>query len=156
MGHDVLGHIWKLILFYSVVIIATLYAVHRTADWLITHYKHRFGFDQLADIASLPLLLLLFSLYSFLVTPIALAYSRHTEHEADRFGLELTRNNHAAATAFVKLQTENLDIPRPGWLFKLWRASHPTIGERIDFYNRYRPWEKNEPLVYRQLFTDAK
>jgi len=156
MGHDVLGHIWKLILFYSVVIIATLYAVHRTADWLITHYKHRFGFDQLADIASLPLLILLFSLYSFLVTPIALAYSRHTEHEADRFGLELTRNNHAAATAFVKLQTENLDIPRPGWLFKLWRASHPTIGERIDFYNRYRPWEKNEPLVYRQLFTDAK
>ena len=65
MGHYVLGHTWKLILFYSIVIIATLYAVHRTADWLINHYQHRFGFDRLADIASLPLLMLLFSL-SFL------------------------------------------------------------------------------------------
>ena len=42
-----LGHTWKRILFYSIVIIATLYAVHRTADWLITHYQHCFGFDRL-------------------------------------------------------------------------------------------------------------
>jgi len=156
MGHYVLGHTWKLIFFYSVLISATLYAVHRTADWLINRYQTRFGFDQLADIASLPLLLLLFSLYFFLITPIALIYNRHIEHEADRFGLEITQNNHDAATAFVKLQTENLDVPRPGWLFKLWRASHPTTGERIDFYNSYRPWEKNEPLVYGRLFRDAQ
>jgi STE24 endopeptidase len=119
---------------------------------LIARYHDRFGFDSLADVASLPLILLLFSLYFFVVTPAALAFTRHQEHESDRFGLEITQNNHAAATAFVKLQEENLGVPRPHWLVRLWRASHPTLGERIDFCNEYRPWEKGEPLVYGQLF----
>jgi len=156
MGHYVLGHIWKQMLFFSVLIIATLYAIHRTANWLIGKYQDRFGFDCLSDIASLPLIILLFSLYIFIVTPIDLAYVRHHEHEADRFGLEITMNNHAAATAFVKLQTENLSVPRPGTLYKLWRASHPTLGECIDFCNSYRPWEKNEPLVYGEMFREQK
>ena len=40
----------------------------------------------------------------------------------DQFGLEITRDNHNAATAFVKLQMENLSNPRPGLLYKLWRT----------------------------------
>jgi Zn-dependent protease with chaperone function len=103
-------------------------------------------------VASLPLIVLLFSLGTLVVTPVALAVTRHFEHEADRFGLEITRDNHAAATAFVVLQQENLGIPRPGTLYKLWRASHPVLGDRIDFSNDYRPWERNEPLVYADRF----
>ena len=156
MGHYMLGHIWKQILFFSVLIMATLYAIHRTANRLINKYKARFGFDQLSDIASLPLLILLCSLYILIITPIDLAYMRHHEREANRFGLEITMNNHAAATASVKLQTENLGVPRPGTLYKLWRASHPTLEERIDFCNSYRPWEKKEPLVYGEMFREQK
>jgi Zn-dependent protease with chaperone function len=152
MGHYVLGHVWKTIAFFSLLIIVTLYAIHRTAGWLIDKYWRRFGFTELSDIASLPLIILLFSLYFFIVTPIALAFTRHSEHESDRFGLEITQNNHAAATAFVKLQTENLAVPRPHRLIRLWRASHPTLGERIDFCNEYRPWEKGQPLKYGGLF----
>jgi Zn-dependent protease with chaperone function len=152
MGHYVLGHVWKSILFFSLLIIVTLYAIHRTAGWLITRYQGRFGFTELSDIASLPLIILLFSAYFLIISPIALAYSRHNEHEADRFGLEITRNNHAAATAFVKLQEENLAVPRPNILVKLWQASHPPLGERIDFANEYRPWERGEPLRYAHLF----
>ncbi len=154
MGHYVLGHVWQTILFFSVVIMATLYAIHRTAGWLIGRYEHRFGFDQLSDIASLPLIVLLFGAYFFAVTPIVLAYTRHNEHESDRFGLEITRDNRAGATAFIKLQTENLAVPRPGPLYKLWRESHPPLGERIDFCNDYRPWERNEPRKYEHLFKD--
>jgi STE24 endopeptidase len=152
MGHYVLGHVWKSILFFSLLITATLYAIHRTAGWLINRYQSRFRFTELSDVASLPLIILLFSAYFLVVGPIALAYSRHNEHEADRFGLELTRNNHAAATAFVKLQEENLAVPRPNILVKLWQASHPPLGERIDFANEYRPWERGEPLRYAHLF----
>lgn len=155
MGHYVLGHVWKTILLFSAVTIVTLYAIHRTAGWLINRYKRRFGFDRLSDIASLPLFILLFGAYIFIITPVMLTYTRHVEHEADRFGLEITKNNHAAATAFVKLQTENLWVPRPGLLFKLWRASHPTPGERIDFCNNYQPWKKNESLKYEHLFKGA-
>ncbi|MCI0338386.1 MAG: M48 family metallopeptidase [Acidobacteria bacterium] len=154
MGHYVLGHVWKSILFFSLLIIITLYAIHRTAGWLIKKYHHRFGFNQLSDVASLPLIILLFSIYFFIVTPIALTFTRYNEHESDRFGLEITRNNHDAATAFVKLQTENLGVPRPHWLVRLWRASHPTLGERIDFCNEYRPWERGEQLKYAHLFQE--
>ncbi|MGH9769690.1 MAG: M48 family metallopeptidase [Blastocatellia bacterium] len=152
MGHYVLGHVWKTILFLSLLIMATLYAIHRTAGWLIDKFHRRFGFTELSDIASLPLIILLFSAYFLIVAPAALAFSRHNEHEADRFGLEITRNNRAAATAFVKLQQENLAVPRPHTLVKLWRASHPTLGERIDFSNLYRPWERGERLRYEGLF----
>ena len=110
------------------------------------------GFHQLADVASLPLLMLLLSLFSLTITPAALAFSRYHEREADRFGLELTRDNHHAATAFVALQQENLAVPRPGPLYRLFRASHPPIGERVDFINAYRPWARGQPERYAQYF----
>jgi Zn-dependent protease with chaperone function len=156
MGHYVLGHVIKGILFFSLLILATLYVANLTAGHLISRFKERFGFSQFSDIASLPLLILLINSFSLIVTPIALSFSRHQEHEADRFGLEITRNNHAAATAFVKLQQENLSNPRPGPLYKLWRSSHPPIGERIDFCNTYKPWERGEPLRYGNLFSRGR
>ena len=149
MGHYVLGHIWKLIALLSALIMATLYAVHRTAGWAIGRYRNRLGFDSLADVASLPLL---FNAYFFIATPVGLAFTRHFEHEADRFGLEITRTNRPAALAFVKLQQDNLGNPRPHWLVTLWRASHPTLAERIEFCNAYRPWEQEQPLAYQHLF----
>ncbi len=152
MGHYVLGHVIKGILFFSLLIMVTLYAAYRTAGGLINKYKDRFGFDQLSDIASFPLIMLLVSIFTLIITPITLTFTRYQEHEADRFGLEITQSNHAAATAFVKLQQENLGNPRPGLLYKLWRASHPTLGDRIDFCNEYRPWEKGEVLKYGELF----
>jgi Zn-dependent protease with chaperone function len=152
MGHYVLGHVWKQILILSALIVAALFAVHRASGWLIAKYRARFRFDELSDIASLPLIIALFGIATLVVTPVALAVSRHFEHEADRFGLEITRDNYAAATAFVTLQQENLGVPRPGPLYTWWRASHPSLGDRIDFSNDYRPWEKNEPLVYADRF----
>jgi STE24 endopeptidase len=151
MGHYVLGHIWKSILFFSLLAIATLYAIDRTARWLISRYHSSFGFNELSDVASFPLLALLLSLYCIIIVPIALTYTRHIEQESDRFGLEITQDNEAAANAFVKLQTENLGVPRPHWIFKLLRHTHPTLGERIDFCNEYRPWERGEQLKYAHL-----
>jgi Zn-dependent protease with chaperone function len=107
---------------------------------------------RLDDVASLPLLLLLLQLGSFAIMPAALGFSRFMEHEADRFALELTRDNRAAATAFVKLQQNNLSHPRPGALFMWWRGSHPSLGDRIDFANAYRPWQNGEPLRYGDRF----
>ncbi|MGD8866992.1 MAG: M48 family metallopeptidase [Gemmatimonadales bacterium] len=155
MGHYVLRHAVWLVLFFSLLILLALYAAHRSAGTLIDRFKTRWRFDQLSDIASLPLLVLLLNAFTLVATPIAFAYTRHLEHESDRFGLEITRDNHACATAFVKLQAENLANPRPGPLYKLWRASHPPLGERIDFCNRYRPWESGEALRYGHRFGDG-
>ena len=89
---------------------------------------------------------------SLVTDPLTLAVSRYFEHEADRFAAEITRDNQAAATAFVILQQENLAVPRPGRFYTWFRASHPPIGDRIDFFNDYRPWESGQPLVYADRF----
>jgi Zn-dependent protease with chaperone function len=153
MGHYVLGHIWKLILFFSLLTLVTLYVANRTAGSIITRFKQRFGFDQLSDIASLPLIILLVNVFAFIIAPIANGFGRSLEHQSDQFGLEITRDNHNAANAFVKLQAENLSNPRPGLLYKLWRADHPVLGDRIDFCNEYKPWETGQPMEYEHLFV---
>jgi Zn-dependent protease with chaperone function len=155
MGHYVLKHAIKGVLFFSLLILAGLYGIHRVAGRVIGRFAGRFRFDRLADIASLPLLILLFNLFGVLGRPVAFAYTRYMEHEADRFGLEITRDNYAAATAFVKLQAENLANPRPGPLYRLWRATHPPLADRIEFCNSYRPWERGEPLKYGKLIEGA-
>lgn len=152
MGHYVLGHVVKSIFFAAILILVTLYAAYKVQAKLVARFKDRFGFDTIADVASLPLALLLIGVFSFVIAPVANGYSRWQEHEADRFGLEITRDNHDAATAFVKLQQENLSLPRRGLLYKLWRADHPLLGDRIDFCNSYHPWTEGKPGRYDRLF----
>jgi Zn-dependent protease with chaperone function len=156
MGHYALGHVQKAILFDSIVLLLTLYLAHRSSDGLIRRWGRRFGFDRLSDVAALPLIILLLNAFTLVVSPALLGFSRYQEHEADRFGLEITRDNHAAATAFVKLQQENLGVPRPHPLLVFFRSSHPTLGDRIDFANAYRPWETGAPLRYEALFRTAR
>jgi Zn-dependent protease with chaperone function len=152
----VLHHVLLGIAVYSLLAGLGLYAVHRAAPLAIAHWRARIGFARLDDVASLPLLLLLIQLASFVLMPVALAVSRHMEREADRFALELLQDNRSAALAFVKLQQSNLSHPRPGPLFRTWRASHPSLGERIDFANDYRPWETGARLRYEDRFREAQ
>jgi Zn-dependent protease with chaperone function len=155
MGHYVLGHVPKLLALGSFLILVGLWVIHKTSGALIARFRGRWGFSELADVASVPLVGLLFGVVIFVLTPGILAFTRHTEHQADVFGLEITRDNHSCATAFVRLQQENLGNPRPGKLYKLWRSSHPPLGERIDFCNDYRPWETGQPLAYDQFIKPA-
>lgn len=152
MGHYVLNHVAQGIVLACLGSFAAFFAVYFLAGRLIARYQSRFGFSELSDIASLPLILLIVSLVSFAARPALLAYSRHNEFESDRFALELTRDNFAGASAFAKLQSENLAHPRPATWFKWLRSAHPPLGERIDFCNSYRPWENNQPLRYEELF----
>ena len=113
MGHYVLGHVVRSILLSSIVMLAGLFMVDRLGRWLVDRYRDRLGFADLADVASVPLMIMLLELAFLVLSPVGLAYSRHQEHEADRFALELTQTNHSAGLSFVKLQAENLGNPRP-------------------------------------------
>jgi Zn-dependent protease with chaperone function len=139
MGHYVLGHVVRSIVLSSLVTLASLYLVHRLGNILVRRFRERLGFRSLADVAAIPLIVLLMQCSGLVVGPAAYAYSRYQEHEADRFALDLTRTNHSAAMAFVKLQQENLGNPRPGPVYRIFRATHPSIADRIEFCNSYRP-----------------
>jgi STE24 endopeptidase len=152
MGHYVLNHVWKGIFFGSLFLLAALYLVHRTAGWILRRFGARTGVTELGDVASLPMLILVVGIFAFITQPAQMAFSRHIEHEADRFGLEITHLNHACGTAFTKFVQHDLSYPTPGLLYKLWRSSHPPLGERIEFCNSYHPWTEGKPGEYTEYF----
>jgi Zn-dependent protease with chaperone function len=154
MGHYVLHHLWWNLLYFAALSFLIFYLTFRGANYLMHRYSHRFGFSRLSQIASLPLLLLLISVFSFLTQPLTNFVSRTIEHNADKFGLEITQNNQAAGEAFLVLQQKNLAVPRPGMVFKFWRSTHPPLGERVDFFNSYCPWKEGKPLKYGKFFTE--
>jgi Zn-dependent protease with chaperone function len=148
MGHYVLGHLSRSIFLSTIILLLGLLWVDRAGRWLIARFRDRFLFERLSDIAAIPLLILLLKCSLLVLGPVANAYSRFQEHEADCFALELTRTNRTAALAFVGVQHENLINPRPNWFYRTWRATHPSIGERIDFCNSYHPWDEGRPMRY--------
>jgi STE24 endopeptidase len=77
-------------------------------------------------------------------------FARHIELEADRFGLELTHQNHAVAMMFAG-QTDL----SPDWdtFFLVFEATHPSNAVRINFANTYKPWEQGKSLVYGNVCT---
>ncbi|MCB1085323.1 MAG: M48 family metallopeptidase [Chlamydiia bacterium] len=154
MGHYVLHHLWWGILFYTLISLVTLFLVHLFARLFIKWWHQRMGFQELSDIASLPLILLLYTFFSFLTSPASNLISQRIEHNADTFGLELTELNHAAATGFVKLQISNLGYPWPGLLYLLFRTGHPPIGARITYFNTYKPYCEGKPLKYGQFIDE--
>jgi Zn-dependent protease with chaperone function len=156
MGHYVLWHPAKRRAFQSILILVSLYVACLLAGPVIGRFKTIWGFAAPSDFAALPLGLLAIWLFCFVDLPINMVFRRHLEHEADRFGLELTHENHAAATAFVKLMQVGLAVPRPGVFFTIWFDSHPCIADRIEFCNTYRPWETGQSSKYEKYFRPAE
>lgn len=146
--HYLLNDVWKLVGINVVLLLFGFFAVDRLARAAIRRWSGPFGFTELSDPAALPLLLIVFGLAALVATPILNVASRHIEHEADRFGLELTQDNHAAASAFLKRNNEAMGVPYPGWLERTFRLDHPSLGDRITFANSYHPWAEGKPLVY--------
>lgn len=139
IGHSTLRHVEKGLAATAALTLAGLFLVDRLARGLLRRFERRIGVTDLADPASLPLLLFSIALVGALLLPPGLAISRHMEREADRYGLELTGDGHAAARSFVKLQRENLSYPQPARWLVLLRSSHPPLAERIEAANGYRP-----------------
>ena len=89
------------------------------------------GLNGPADVAGLPLLLLVAGLVSLVARPGLNALSRRNEHRADRFALELTERPDAFVSAMRRLASQNLAEARPSpttlWLFH----THPPFEQRI-------------------------
>jgi STE24 endopeptidase len=145
MGHYVLRHIPKLLVFLAVVLLVLFYLGYRCIGWVLAKWKTGWGIRGLDDWASLPALLLLLSIFSFLGNPIGSAVSRHYEHQADQYGLEVTHgltpdSGQVAAQAFQVLGVVDLADPDPNPVNVFLYYSHPPIAERIHFALTYDPW----------------
>jgi STE24 endopeptidase len=144
MGHYVLNHIWKGLAFGAVGLFILFYLGFRTIGWLLSRWGAKWQINGVEDWASLPALLLLISIFSFIGTPIGSAFSRHVEHQADQFGLEVTYGltpdcNQIAAQSFQILGQVDLADPSPNPVDVILFYSHPPIPDRIRFALTYDP-----------------
>jgi STE24 endopeptidase len=145
MGHYVLHHVWKFVGFVLVLLFGVFWVGQRTVNWATRRFGHSWGFDAPHDPAAVPLLLLVVSVFMFLLSPVINGVSRAMEHQADTFGLELTHLNDAGVRAFVKFAEDDKVLPDPAPFIRFWRYSHPTLAERIVFCRTYKPWETGQP-----------
>jgi STE24 endopeptidase len=150
MGHYVLHHVPKSLAFFAVLFLLFFYMGYRLIGWVLARWGADWQIRGLDDWASLPALVLLLSIFSFLVNPLANAYSRHQEHQADQYGLEVTHgltpdSGQMAAQGFQKLGEVDLGDPDPNPLDVFLFYDHPPISDRLQFSLTYDPWSKGEP-----------
>ena len=126
-------------------LLLAFYLGFRFIRWAISRWGTGWGVRGIDDWASLPVLLLLFALFSFVGNPIGSAVSRHYEHQADQYGLEVTHgltadSGQVAAQAFQVLGNVGLADPDPNPLFVFMFYDHPPIRDRVQFSLLYDPW----------------
>jgi STE24 endopeptidase len=147
LKHYVMGDNWTALAYIAGFLLAGFWLTDRVSRAAIHRFSRRWGFSELSDPASFALIVFLLTCFWLAFLPFFNLLARHIELEADRFGLELTHQNHADALIFVRdAQTEL--APEWGTFFLIFRADHPSIRERIEFANNYKPWEHGAPLRY--------
>lgn len=121
MGHYVLNHVVRNLIYLSLVILFGFWFVHRLFDAVLKRFGTRFGIHDRTDPAGLPLALAVFSFYMLLATPVINTIIRTAEKEADLYGLNSAREPHGFATAAMRLST--------------YRKIHPGYWEEVIFYD---------------------
>ena len=145
MAHYVLNHMWKGLGFSIALSFFGFFIAQQVHDRGLRRWGPRWRITGPGDPASIPWLMLIMFVGAFLISPVAAAFSRYLEHEADVFSLELTHLNEPMAGAFVKLAENSKRDPSPHPFIEFWRYSHPPIAERIPFALSYKPWEEGRP-----------
>jgi STE24 endopeptidase len=148
LKHYVMDDNWKGLAIIAVCLLAGFWLTDRLGRAVIRRFSGRWGFSELSDPASFPLILFLLTFFWLAIVPFFNLFSRHIELEADRFGLELTHQNHAAAMVFARDASSGDVAADWDTFFLIFQATHPSVAQRIEFANTYKPWEQGKPLVY--------
>ncbi len=131
IGHYVKKHIYWHLLAEILLTLLMLYILYKSTNFLINRYGHYWDIKRISDINSLPLILLLISLFTFIISPIENTISRQTERVTDAYAIQMTGDKESAISAFQKLSVNSLVEPNPPEIVKIFLYSHPTMAERI-------------------------
>jgi len=130
IGHHVFHHIRKMIaagIFYSA---AGFFLCDRILAAWAAGGRTPLDYSQL-PVYTLPLIMLILTLFAMLLEPLQNIISRHYERQSDRYAIERTGNKDAYISAFRKLAKLNKDDPHPHPLEVFLFHSHPPIAERL-------------------------
>jgi STE24 endopeptidase len=140
LGHYKHKHILKNILFGTVSSFLTFFVISvlykNTLSW--------FDFNNITQIAALPLLSLWAMLIGLVQSPIGNILSRKYEYEADRYAIESTYKPDSFISTLNKLTNQNLGDREPHPFVEWFFYSHPSIKNRI---NAIKNFAKKKNIV---------
>lgn len=126
IGHYVLGHIWRLVIVFSLLAVLLFFL----ADRLFPLFARWFGSTAvIGEPRGIPVLLFIVSLLALLAMPVRNTLSRMGESEADNYSLRTVNEPDALAGALVK--TAEYRYPRPGAVQEFLFYTHPSVERRV-------------------------
>ncbi len=143
MGHYVLNHIPKTIMFMLIGAVCFFGFLKWSLDWSLAHWGEKWQIRGIGDPAVLPLVVLLASIFFFVLTPIQNTQTRTQEAEADMFGLNAGRQPDGFARAALHLGEYRKMQPGPIEEFIFF--DHPSGYNRI---HRAMQWKKENMSLF--------
>jgi STE24 endopeptidase len=129
MGHYVLNHGAKLLTYFGIFILIGFALTRTLFDAAVRRWGAKWGVRGIADPAGLPLLVLILSIFIFILTPFLNTVVRVTEREADAFGINTAREPDGMAKVALKLGAYRKLNPTP--LEEFIFFDHPSGRARI-------------------------
>ena len=138
MGHYVLNHVYKGIVFFGIIIVLAFAFVYWGFGWAERRWGARWDLRGVGDVAGLPLIGALFAIFMFFMTPVNNTITRTMEAEADAFGLNAARQPDGFAQAAVQLSE--------------YRKMHPGPVEEYLFFDHPSGWQR----IHRAMIWKAE
>ena len=136
MGHYVMHHLYKTLLFLAVLSVIAFALLNKTIHWALARWGDRWDVHEITDIAALPLAVLILTIFFFVLTPVTNSWTRMEEYEADIFGLNASRQPDGEAEVDLKLGEYRKLDPSP--LEEIIFFDHPSGRTRITAAMRWK------------------
>jgi len=127
LAHHAHADIWRGLAVQGAVTLATFWL----ADRLLAAGAASLGLAGSADLAGLPLLLLIALGAGVIALPLTNGWSRHVERQADDFAVRALGSAGAFVGAMERLARLNLAEREPHRLKEILLYSHPAVGRRV-------------------------
>jgi STE24 endopeptidase len=136
-GHWKKKHLLKMLFIYEIFALVTLYGASKLlkSDYLLNIFNLQLSEPFFAKVT---ILMFIFGIIMFPLTPLSSYFSRKHEREADDFALKLIGNGKGLISALVKLSKDNLSNLHPHPFYSAFYYSHPPATERIKYLNERR------------------
>ena len=154
MGHYVLNHAYKGLVMIGVLVVIGFAFLNWGINFALARWGEKWDVRGIADVAVLPLAVILFSFYFFLLTPVTNTISRTLEYEADMYGLNTAQQPDGEANVDMLLGEYRKLDPSPVEEFIFF--DHPSGRTRITAAMRWKaehPQSSSAEEMARPIFN---
>jgi STE24 endopeptidase len=142
MGHFVLNHVIKSVVYLTLLFGVGFFFARWGFGLLHGAFGGIWGVRDIGDQAGLPILLMAFTVFNVLATPVQNSIIRENESQADIFGLNAAREPDAFATAILKLAEYRKLDPSP--LEEIVFYDHPSGRTRVHMAMQWKAEHLND------------